>query len=171
MAARSRGEKVTKVTAGNDCSADVSEAEIAAVLRQKMNIVKPGQLRLLDMFAYWITKWVGSISFFLIIFCWTFSWLGWNTLMPRPMRFDPFPAFVLWLFISNVIQILLMPLLLVGQNLQGATSEKRAKADFEINVKAELQNERIMEQLQKNYARMDEILERLNEIEGDRNKE
>ncbi len=171
MAARSRGEKVTKVTAGNGCSGDVSEAEIAAVLRQKMNIVKPGQLRPLDMFAYWITKWVGSISFFLIIFCWTLSWLGWNTLMPRAMRFDPFPAFVLWLFISNVIQILLMPLLLVGQNLQGVTSEKRAKADFEINVKAELQNEKILEQLQKNYARMDEILDRLNQKEGDRNKE
>jgi hypothetical protein len=33
--------------------------------------------------------------------------------------FDPFPAFVAYLLISNVIQIFLMPLIMVGQNLQG----------------------------------------------------
>ena len=37
---------------------------------------------------------------------------------PTDLRFDPYPAFVLWLFISNMIQIFLMPLLMVGQNLQ-----------------------------------------------------
>ncbi len=38
---------------------------------------------------------------------------------PKSLRFDPYPGFVLWLFISNMIQLFLMPLLLIGQNLLG----------------------------------------------------
>jgi len=56
---------------------------------------------------------------------------------PKPLRFDPYPAFVLWLFISNMIQIFLMPLIMVGQNLQGKHAEVRAENDYEINLKAE----------------------------------
>ncbi|MGO9215901.1 MAG: DUF1003 domain-containing protein [Syntrophales bacterium] len=91
----------------------------------------------LEKIAVNITEYVGSMGFFLVIFVWTLLWLGWNTLAPNKLSFDPFPAFVLWLFISNVIQILLMPLIIVGQNLQGRHAEYRAESDFEINVRAE----------------------------------
>jgi uncharacterized membrane protein len=64
-------------------------------------------------------------------------WLTWNTLAPASARFDPYPAFVFWLFISNMIQIFLMPLIMVGQNLQSKHAEIRAENDFEVNVKAE----------------------------------
>ena len=87
--------------------------------------------------ALWITDRVGSMGFFMIIFIWTAIWLGWNSLAPVSMKFDPYPAFVLWLFISNLIQIFLMPLIMVGQNLQSAHSELRAEEDFAINKKAE----------------------------------
>ena len=91
----------------------------------------------LEKTAIKITEYVGSMGFFLVIFVWTLLWLGWNTLAPDKLTFDPFPAFVLWLFISNVIQILLMPLIMVGQNLQGRHAEQRAESDFEVNVRAE----------------------------------
>ena len=91
----------------------------------------------LDRVAIFITEHVGTFGFFIIIFCWTVLWLGWNTLGPRSLRFDPRPAFVLWLFISNMIQIFLMPLIMIGQNLQNRHSELRAENDFEINRKAE----------------------------------
>src|SRR4029079_11429653 len=42
-----------------------------------------------------------------------------------------------YLLISNVIQIMLMPLIMVGQNLQGRHAETRAELDFEVNLKAE----------------------------------
>jgi len=58
--------------------------------------------------------------------------------------FDPFPAFVAYLLISNVIQILLMPLIMVGQNLQGRHSELRAEHDLEVNVRAEEEIEVIL---------------------------
>lgn len=106
------------------------------------NLVHEQSLSGLDRLAIAITDKVGSIGFFLTIFAWTVTWTGYNILASKfpglhwP-AFDPFPAFVAYLLISNVIQILLMPLIMVGQNLQGRHSETRAELDFEINQKAE----------------------------------
>ncbi len=100
-----------------------------------------------EKFAIWVTDKVGSIGFFLIIFIWTFSWLSWNMFAPHHLRFDPYPAFVLWLFISNMIQIFLMPLIMVGQNLQSKHFEIRAETDYEVNLKAEKEIEEIKNEL------------------------
>jgi uncharacterized membrane protein len=124
---------------------------------RNVNIEHREKLSSLDHFALWITKNVGSMGFFLIIFFWTVTWLGFNTLGPIEFRFDPYPAFVLWLFISNMIQIFLMPLLLIGQNLQGKHAETRAEADFEVNTKSELQIETILKHLEN----QNEVLEKI----------
>lgn len=109
-----------------------------------VNIEHKKRLTRLQRFAVWITDHIGSMGFFIIIFIWTFVWLGWNTLGPASSRFDPFPAFVLWLFISNMLQIFLMPLIMIGQNLQGAHAEARAESDYDVNVKAEREIETIL---------------------------
>jgi uncharacterized membrane protein len=98
----------------------------------------------MDKAALWITEKVGTMGFFLTIFVWTVLWLGWNLLAPKELQFDPPMGFVLWLFISNLIQIMLMPLIMVGQNIQGAHAEARAEYDLEINVKAEKEVETIL---------------------------
>jgi uncharacterized membrane protein len=36
-----------------------------------------------------------------------------------------------------MIQIFLMPLIMIGQNLQGRHAERRAESDFNVNVRAE----------------------------------
>src|SRR5579872_7501005 len=90
-----------------------------------------------DKLALWITVHVGTIGFFTIIAAWTILWLGWNLLVPKELQFDPPIGFVFWLFISNVLQILLMPLIMVGQNIQGRRAELRAENDLNVNVKAE----------------------------------
>jgi uncharacterized membrane protein len=125
------------------------------------NIQHKQNLSTLDKLAVWITDHVGTMGFFLMIFIWTLLWLGWNMFAPVAMRFDPYPAFVLWLFLSNMIQIFLMPLIMIGQNLQGAHSEARAEADFEVNTKAELEIETILLHLENQNALMMKILERL----------
>jgi uncharacterized membrane protein len=109
-----------------------------------VNIRHKESLSKLEKIAVKVTDYVGSVGFFLIIFGWTVLWLGWNTLAPNELRFDPFPAFVLWLFISNMVQIFLMPLIMIGQNLQGRHAEKRAESDFEVNVRAEKEIEVIL---------------------------
>ena len=116
-------------------------------LRKPIRNVNAGHtesLSALEKIAVQVTDHVGSMGFFLIIFAWTLLWLGWNTLAPQDLRFDPFPAFVLWLFISNMIQIFLMPLIMIGQNLQGRHAERRAESDFEVNVRAEKEIEVIL---------------------------
>jgi uncharacterized membrane protein len=124
-------------------------------------------LSALEQFAVWITDHVGSMGFFLIIMAWTFLWLGWNTLGPEALRYDPFPAFVLWLFLSNVLQIFLMPLIMIGQNLQGRHSEIRAESDFEINVKAEKEIETILLHLESQNVLMLKILNHLEKMARD----
>jgi uncharacterized membrane protein len=119
----------------------------------------------LDKIAMWITDHVGTMGFFLIIFAWTFLWLGWNIIGPKELRFDPYPGFVLWLFLSNMIQLFLMPLLLIGQNLQGSYSEARAEADFEVNTRAELEIETILLHLENQNKLILEILQRLEKTE------
>ena len=129
---------------------------------RNINIEHKERLTSLEQFALLMTKRVGSMGFFLVIAIWTAFWLAWNTLAPVAIRFDPFPAFVLWLFISNLIQIFLMPLIMVGQNLQGKHSEARAEADFEVNAKAEREIETILSHLE---VQNDLLLRILNKIE------
>lgn len=113
----------------------------------------------LEKIAVKVTEHVGSVGFFLVIFAWTLLWLGWNTIAPDDLRFDPFPAFVLWLFISNMIQIFLMPLIMIGQNLQGRHAEKRAESDFDVNVRAEKEIEVILMHLEQQNELILKILE------------
>lgn len=115
----------------------------------------------LERFAVWVAQHVGSPGFFLIIFIWTVLWLGWNTFAVEELRFDPFPAFVLWLFIANMVQILLMPLILVGQNLQSRYAEVRAAADFEVNMKAEREIESVLMHLENQQEFILKILSHL----------
>jgi len=106
------------------------------------------KLDALDRLAVWTTAHVGTMGFFLVILAWTIIWLSWNFLAPAQLKFDPPMGFVFWLFISNVIQILLMPLIMIGQNIQGMHAEARAEHDLEVNVKAEKEIEIILHHLE-----------------------
>jgi uncharacterized membrane protein len=111
----------------------------------------------LNRLALWITTRVGSMGFFLLIFAWTVGWLLWNMVAPKELRFDPYPGFVLWLFISNMIQLFLMPLIMIGQNLQGRGAEERAKNDYKVNLKAEKEIKEMKTQLAEILARLEEL--------------
>lgn len=115
----------------------------------------------LNRVALYITERVGTFGFFLLIFAWTILWLGWNTLGPAKEHFDPAMGFVLYLFICNVIQILLMPLIMVGQNLQGMHSEARAEHDLEVNIKAEQEIEVILQHLEQQNEILMKMVEKL----------
>lgn len=121
------------------------------------------KLSKLEKLALFITKYVGSMGFFLLLFIWTAFWLLWNMFGPAQLRFDPFPAFVLWLFISNMLQLLLLPLLMIGQNLQGEHAEARAEADFEVNLQAEKEIEIILRHLEGQNKLLEELKRRLEE--------
>jgi CRP-like cAMP-binding protein len=130
------------------------------------NIVHEQSLSGLDRLAIAITDKVGSIGFFLIIAGWTVLWTGYNILASEVPAlhwpaFDPFPAFVAYLLISNVIQILLMPLIMVGQNIQGRHSETRAELDFEVNQKAEKEVIATLQHLERNTDLLLQLMQHL----------
>jgi hypothetical protein len=119
------------------------------------------QMSGMDMFASWITCRVGTIDFFIFIVVWTILWIGWNFLAPPELQFDRPMGFVFWLFISNLIQILLMPLIMVGQNIQGRHSEVRAQNDLEVNIKAEQEIETILQHLEYQNAILIAMMKKL----------
>lgn len=102
----------------------------------------------LERFAVKVTQSIGTIGFFFVLSVWTLVWLVWNLYGPIELRFDPAPAFVIWLFASNIIQLVLLPLIMTGQNLEGKFAEQRAQADFEINQKAEHEIEVVIAHLE-----------------------
>lgn len=115
----------------------------------------------LERFAIAITRSVGSMGFFSILTLWTVGWLIWNLYGPIQYRFDPAPAFVIWLFTSNVIQLILLPLVMVGQNLEGKFADKRAQADFEVNQKAEHEIEVIIAHLENQNELLLELMRKI----------
>jgi uncharacterized membrane protein len=141
--------------------------DVAQILEQRkpvrdVNSEHDESLTRLERLAMFITDHVGTMGFFFLIFLWTAFWLGWNFFAPASMKFDPPMGFVFWLFISNMIQILLMPLIMVGQNLQGRHAERRAENDYDVNVRAEREIAAILIKLD----RVGLLLDRLAKKEG-----
>lgn len=113
-----------------------------------VNQTRRSQLTVIQRTSLQVTRTVGSVGFFVLVLVWTGGWFSWNAFAPLAYRFDPFPSFVLWLFISNVIQLLLLPLVMIGQNLESRHTELRSEADYEVNKKSEREIETILDHLE-----------------------
>lgn len=114
-----------------------------------------------ERFAVYITHHVGSIEFFFILALWSVGWLLWNLFGPVNLRFDPAPAFVVWLFLSNILQLILLPLIMIGQNLESRYSNMRAEGDFQINRQAEEEIKVVIGHLENQNELMLEVLRKL----------
>lgn len=132
------------------------------------NVIYHKGLPMLDRVALFATERIGTMGFFFVLAVITTFWIAWNVYAPLELRFDPFPAFVLWLFISNLLQLLLMPLLMIGQNLQGRHSEVRAEADYKLNLQTEREVQQILAHLARQDKLMMELLRRVDDIGNQR---
>jgi len=111
---------------------------------RNVNIELRNKLTPIEKVALWVTLNIGSLGFFFIILGFNVAWMAWNIFAPAEMVFDMAWQFFVLLFINNILQILFMPLIMVGQNLQGRHAEARAETDFDVNVKAEREIENIL---------------------------
>jgi uncharacterized membrane protein len=86
-----------------------------------------------DRIAVLITGAIGTMYavYFLALFM--AGWILLQVVLGRA-AFDPYP-FAFLLFLGNIVQLLLMPLLMVGQNLQGRHTEVRAEEEFRTVTK------------------------------------
>jgi uncharacterized membrane protein len=92
----------------------------------------------LDKLAVILTGKIGTMRFTLVIMAITFLWIGYNCLAPAfgwP-QFDKLPSLVVYLLAVNIFGTILMPLLMVGQNLQCRQQEAKTGQDYENNKRA-----------------------------------
>lgn len=62
---------------------------------------------------------------------------------------------------QTFLQLVLLSVIMVGQNLQNKHSEARANANFDVNVKAELEVETILQHLENQNEKLEEISSKL----------
>lgn len=84
-----------------------------------------------------IAAFSGSILFLFLNAAWFAFWIIWNT-VPGLRHFDPYPFGFLTMVVS-LEAIFLSIFVLVSQNRQAAKDRLRADAEYEVNLKAELE--------------------------------
>ena len=88
----------------------------------------------------------GSWTFIISFVTFLLSWIGINAFVFLNKGFDPYP-FILLNLILSCVAALQAPVIMMSQNRQEEKDRERAKKDYMINLKAELQirilNERV----------------------------
>ena len=118
------------------------------------NEVIKSRLSRTDKLALFVTRKVGTMGFF--YFC--------LVLVTLPLFFRSTLPVIQYLS-SGYLQLLLLPLILVEQNLQSRHAELRAQHDYETNVKAEKEIEAILLHLEKQDGVMLDILKGIEKLE------
>ena len=111
------------------------------MLRRRVarNINEEMQIRstAIEKIADAIAVFSGSIAFLFLNALWFLTWIVWNT-APWVPHFDPYPFSFLTMVVS-LEAIFLSIFVLVSQNRQAAKDRLRADAEYEVNLKAELE--------------------------------
>jgi len=129
----------------------------ASIVRN-VNVEQKEKLSKTDKIALWVINKVGTFGFAVFCICLTLTPFLIPSLMPAVQ------------FISSAfLQLVLLPLIMIGQNLQSAHAEARAEADYEINKKAEDEIRTVLAHLENQNDELKEqnknilqILEKLN---------
>jgi uncharacterized membrane protein len=102
-------------------------------------------LSMQDRIALLIT---GAIGTMYAVYVFALFMAGWMLVqvVTGKTAFDPFP-FAFLLFLGNIVQLLLMPLIMVGQNLQNRHGEARAEEEFDTVTKMFTDIETVMKHL------------------------
>ncbi|HVC36665.1 MAG TPA: DUF1003 domain-containing protein [Candidatus Dormibacteraeota bacterium] len=115
-----------------------------------------------DRLALLITTAVGTmyaVYFFAIFMT---GWMLWQGAISHH-PFDPYP-FAFLLFLGNIIQLLLMPLIMVGQNIQGKHATIRADEEYKTTMTSYHDIEHILKHLNEQdieLLKQTKILQRL----------
>ena len=119
-------------------------------------------LTLQDKIALAITGAVGTMYAVYFFALFMGGWMVWQTFIDKK-PFDPFP-FAFLLFIGNIIQLLLMPLIMVGQNIQGRHAEIRTEEEYKTTESSYKDIEQILVHLSEQDRIMNEQLKLLTEL-------
>jgi uncharacterized membrane protein len=127
------------------------EAHVASLLRRRtsrnLNDLEAEERRtvgqrMADSFAKGAGSWRFIVSFIVILG----AWLAVNAIAGL-RHWDPYPFILLNLVLSCVAAIQ-APVILMSQNREEARDRIRAKADYEVNLKAEVLLEHLTEEVE-----------------------
>lgn len=121
---------------------------------KNVNEVHKKRLSVSQRIALWGIKHVGTMEFF--YFC--------IVLVTLPLIFPTILPVVQYIS-SGYLQLILLPLIMVGQNLQGAHSELRAEQDYETNKKAEKEIETVLLHLENQGKLIEELHKKIDALE------
>jgi uncharacterized membrane protein len=95
-----------------------------------------------------VAQFGGSWTFIIIFVVFLIAWIALNTflLSKRGETFDPYPYILLNLFLSMTAAVQ-APIIMMSQNRQAAKDRLQAKNDYKVNLKAELEIQRLHEKL------------------------
>ena len=99
-----------------------------------------------DKVAVILTSALGTMYAVYLILVVVGGWMVWQLLVEKPI--DPFP-FAFMVFISNIFQLLLIPLLMVGQNVQGKHARMRAEEEYKATKAIRKDIEEVLRRLEK----------------------
>lgn len=142
---RSRNAKVTRDRLSKGMS-QVLTGNIQAILEAEAQIGKPATRG--EKVAEKITGFCGNSTFVWVHVFGFAAWIGCNVALPEAWRWDPVPFSFLTLVVS-LEAIFLSSFILITTNRQGATADRRAHLDLQINLLAEQENTKMLGLLEK----------------------
>jgi uncharacterized membrane protein len=125
---------------------------------QNVNQQHEATLSVQDRLALLITSAVGTmyaVYFFIVALAGWMLWQG--AVSDKP--FDPYP-FAFLLFMGNIVQLLLMPLIMVGQNIQGRHAQLRSDEEYKTMLSSYHDVEEVMRRLET----QEELLQRQSQM-------
>lgn len=117
---------------------------------QNVNDLREQAMSLTDRIALAATNVVGTMRFFYIC----------AIMVTIPLIF-PSTMKVIQYISSGYLQLILLPLIMVGQNLQSRHGELRAENDFQVNMKAEREIEVLYQHLEYQNALLLALMKKL----------
>jgi len=98
-----------------------------------------------DRIALTVTNAMGTMWALYFMAAFMLIWCVWQYFM-RDKAFDPYP-YAFLLFLGNIVQLLLMPLIMVGQSILSKHAEMRADEQYKTTLTSYQDLEHIMEHL------------------------
>lgn len=141
--------------------------------RRLLDIESDSQITFGEKLSDTITEFGGSWFFIIIFFLVLFIWIIANLYFINSNPFDPYP-FILLNLVLSCIAAIQAPIIMMSQNRQEDKDRKRARNDFMVNMKAEIEIRNLhakidlllTEQMQSLFKVQEEQLQKLNKIEN-----
>jgi len=99
---------------------------------ENVNKKHKASLGVQDRIALTITTAIGTMYAVYVFAIFMAGWMLWQGHISHH-PFDPYP-FAFLLFMGNIVQLLLMPLIMVGQNIQSRHAEIRADEEYKTTM-------------------------------------